>query len=147
MTKFYIRRKFLAALIDYSIIFTIFFLLVSIFGRPSEDNHEIIELKGFPAFISMFLPWFISIVCFETFLGATLGNGIVGLKPVDQKNKSRNLTFIQSFQRHLLDPIDMFFFGLIGYLVMKNNNGQRLGDIWAKTVVVKYEAKKPSANS
>lgn len=33
----------------------------------------------------------------------------------------------------------MFFFGLVGYLVMKSNpNGQRLGDIWAKTVVVKY---------
>ncbi len=54
--------------------------------------------------------------------------------------KGSNLkpTFGQSFKRHLLDPIDMFFFGLIGILTIKNSvKNQRLGDMWAKTIVMK----------
>jgi len=38
----------------------------------------------------------------------------------------------------LLDPIDMFFFGLIGIVTIKNTDkNQRLGDIWGNTIVVK----------
>ena len=45
---------------------------------------------------------------------------------------------IQSFKRHLLDPIDMSMFGLIAIIIIKNTNyNQRLGDLWAKTIVVK----------
>lgn len=138
MTKPYIGRKIIAALIDYSIIVTINVYLISTFGEPVHGEIGSYELTGFPALITV-IPWLIFTVCFEYFFGSTLGNGIVSLKPVQMENQDNKVTFIQSFQRHLLDPIDMFFFGLVGYLVMKsNNNGQRLGDIWAKTIVVKY---------
>lgn len=41
----------------------------------------------------------------------------------------------------MLDPLDMFPFGIIGYITMKNTSKtQRLGDIWAKTIVVKSKA-------
>ena len=136
--KSYTGKKIIAALIDYTIIITIDFYLVFAFGEPVVGEPESFELNGFPALITI-LPWFIFTICLEYFLGSTLGNGIVGLKPVMQENKNMKITFIQSLKRHLLDPIDMFFFGLIGYLVMKSNkDGQRLGDIWAKTIVVKY---------
>ncbi len=112
--------------------------MIFTFGKPVNGQAESYELTGFPALITI-IPWLILTVFLEYFLGSTFGNGIVGLKPVDQENENRKISFIQSIQRHLLDPIDMFFFGLVGYLVMKSNpNGQRLGDIWAKTVVVKY---------
>ncbi|MFL9831492.1 RDD family protein [Flavobacterium sp. ST-87] len=140
MTKPYIERKFIAVIIDYSIILTIDYNLIVIFGKPAVGNPESYELTGISLFIIV-IPWLIFTVCLETFLGSTLGNGIMSLKPVDQKNQNRGLTFIQSFQRHLLDPIDMFFFGLVGYLVMKHNNGLRLGDLWAKTVVVDMKSK------
>ena len=138
MTKPNVGRKAIAVLIDYSIIVTINFYFIFTFGKPVPGEPESYQMTGFPALINI-IPWFIFTVCFEYFFGSTLGNGIVGLKPVAQENQDRKITFIQSLQRHLLDPIDMFFFGLVGYLVMKSNqNGQRLGDIWAKTVVVKY---------
>jgi len=85
----------------------------------------------------------------EQFFGATLGNGIVGLMPKSIKKESdeqnwQNFmskpTFGQSLKRHLLDPIDMIFFGLVGIITIKNSEfNQRLGDMWAKTVVVKSE--------
>ncbi len=138
MTKRNTGRKIIAALIDYSIIIIINFCLILIFGQPIQNKPESYELTGFPALITI-IPWIILTVCFEYFFGSTLGNGIVGLKPVTEKNQNKKITFLQSLQRHLLDPIDMMFFGIVGYLVMKSNhNGQRLGDIWAKTVVVKY---------
>lgn len=138
MTKPYVGRKILAAIIDYSIIVTINFYLILTFGEPVPGETGSYQMNGFPALINI-IPWFIFTVCFEYFLGSTLGNGIVSLKPVAQENQNRKITFFQSLKRHLLDPIDMFFFGIVGYLVMKSNqNGQRLGDIWAKTVVVKY---------
>ena len=82
----------------------------------------------------------------EQLMGETLGNTLVGLKPISIKEnqlstfKGGNIkpTFSQSLKRHLLDPIDMFFFGLVGILTINNSdNNQRLGDMWAKTIVVK----------
>ncbi len=71
----------------------------------------------------------------EQLLGKTLGNYAVDLKPISMENTKP--TFVQSLKRHLLDPIDMFFFGLIGILLIINTeNNQRLGDIWAKTMVI-----------
>ena len=139
MTKPNIRRKIIAVIIDYSIITIINFYILFNFGKPIPGETESYQLTGLPALLIIF-PWFIFTVCFEFSLGSTLGNGIVGLKPVKQENLNKKISFMQSLKRHLLDPIDMFFFGLVGYLVMKSNqNGQRLGDIWAKTIVVRYE--------
>ena len=118
--KHYIGKKIIAALIDYSIIVIIDFYLIFALGEPVAGEPESYELNGFPALITI-LPWFIFTICLEYFLGSTLGNGIVGLKPVPQDNPNIKVTFIQSLQRHLLDPIDMSFLGLVGYLVMKSN--------------------------
>ena len=73
----------------------------------------------------------------EQATGATLGNGIAGLKPLHVDGRHKPDAF-QSLKRHLLDPIDMFFFGIIAIIAIKNSpNHQRLGDQWAKTIVVK----------
>lgn len=106
--KHYIGKKIIAALIDYSIIVIIDFYLIFALGEPVAGEPESYELNGFPALIKI-LPWFIFTICLEYFLGSTLGNGIVGLKPVPQDNPNIKVTFIQSLQRHLLDPIDMSF--------------------------------------
>lgn len=81
----------------------------------------------------------------EQLMDETLGNSLFYLKSISIKEnsysnfKDSNLkpTFEQSFKRHLLDPINMFFFGLNGILTIKNSEkNQRLGDMWAKTIVM-----------
>jgi len=139
-----IGNRILAGIVDYLIICAFFFVYVYSFGEPNEDGGY--SVNGLPALIPI-LFWGIMTVGIEQFFGATLGNLLVGLKPVSIRKSSDNstfsgtdekLTFGQSLKRHLLDPIDMFFFGLIGIVTIKNTDrNQRLGDIWGNTIVIK----------
>lgn len=129
-----LKKRFLSALIDYSIVFGFFHAYVRTFGIETVDGSY--EVTGFPALIPVVF-WFLYIVLLEVFYGATIGNSIVGLKLVSLTNQNGELSFSQSIKRHLLDPIDMFPFGLIGIITISNTEkNQRLGDLWAKTVVI-----------
>ncbi|HUH73038.1 MAG TPA: RDD family protein [Chitinophagales bacterium] len=139
-----IGNRILAGIIDYLIIGIFFFIYVYTFGEPNPEEEY--SVNGLPAIVPI-LFWALITVGIEQWFGATLGNTLVGLKPVsirkstDKSNFSgtvEKLTFGQSLKRHLLDPIDIFFFGLIGIITIKNTDkNQRLGDIWGNTIVVK----------
>ncbi|CAM1342861.1 RDD family protein [Tenacibaculum amylolyticum] len=139
-----IGDRFVAGLVDYFIIYGVTFLLIFTLGEPNDQNGY--SLNGLSAFIPV-LFWGLMTVGFEQFFGATLGNLLVGLKPVPIKKSTDNstlveteekITFSQSLKRHLFDPIDMLFFGLVGIITIKNSElNQRVGDIWAHTVVVR----------
>ncbi len=127
-----VGARFLAGFIDYTIIIVVNSLLIYTLGKPNLEGTY--ELNGWPVLI-LFVFWGFATIGIEQLFGATLGNGIVGLKPV--KENFEKITFTQSLKRHLLDPVDMFFFGLVGIVIIKNTpNNQRVGDIWAKTIVV-----------
>ena len=130
-----ISKRILAGFIDYLLIYVFFFLFIYTFGQPDDDGGY--SVNGLPALIPIFF-WGLMTVGLEIGLGATLGNSLVGLKAIPKNGTNRKLTFGESFKRHLLDPIDMFFFGLIGIVTIKNTDkNQRLGDIWGKTIVVR----------
>jgi len=130
-----IGNRILAGLIDYTLIYLFTFTMVFVLGEPNEEG--VYSLSGAPALIPV-LFWLIMTVGLEIGLGATLGNSIVGLKAIPMSGQNRKLTFGQSLKRHLLDPVDMFFFGLPGIITIKNTDkNQRIGDLWAKTIVVK----------
>jgi uncharacterized RDD family membrane protein YckC len=133
-TKPHIVKRFFAGFIDYSLVYTFFIAYVIAFGEPNNEGEY--SVSGLHALVPMIF-WGIITVGLETMLGGTLGNSIVGLKAIPKSGTNRNLTFAESLKRHLLDPIDMFFFGLIAIVVIKNTDKhQRLGDIWGNTIVV-----------
>ena len=147
-----IGKRFIAGLVDYSIIFAFTFIYISFFGEPNDEGG--MTVHGLSAFVPI-LFWGIMTVGLEQFFGATLGNSLAGLKPVSIRESettfsigNEKLSFAQSFKRHLLDPMDMFPFGLIGIITINNTDKkQRLGDIWANTIVVKVsELDKRSLN-
>ncbi|SMC75229.1 RDD family protein [Moheibacter sediminis] len=139
-TKTNITDRIFAGLIDYTIIFGIGFFLIYSMGAPNNEGGY--SLKGLPALIPV-LFWLIFTVGIESFFGVTIGNSIMNLKPIPMNEEERKLTFGESLKRHLADPIDMFFFGLIGILTIKNSDkNQRVGDIWAKTIVIHVNSKK-----
>lgn len=130
-----IGKKIIACMIDYLIIFSLDFYFMYSFGAPNDEGGY--SINGLPGLVPI-LFWVIMTVGLEQWIGATLGNTIVGLKPVSINGIDDELTIKQSFMRHLLDPVDMFFFGVVGVLVISNSdNNQRVGDIVAKTIVVK----------
>lgn len=129
-----IGNRLTAGLVDYIIICTVTFILIYAIGEPNNEGGY--SLKGLSALIPMIF-WFIMTVGLEISFGVTLGNSLVGLKPIPKNGTNRKLTFGESFKRHLLDPIDMFFFGLVGIVTIKNTDlNQRVGDLWAKTIVI-----------
>ena len=139
-----IGKRILAGIVDYLIICIFFFIFLLAFGEPDSEGE--LAVNGLPALVPI-LFWGIMTIGLEQWFGATLGNSLVGLKPISISKSNDNstfsrtdekLTFVQSLKRHLLDPIDLFFFGLIGIITIKNTDkNQRLGDIWANTIVVK----------
>ncbi len=108
-----------------------FLCYIYAFGEPDAEGGY--SVRGLQVIVPIIF-WGLVTVGFETELGATLGNLLVGLKAIPQNGTNRKLTFGESFKRHLLDPVDLFLFGLIGIVTMKN---QRLGDIWGNTIVVR----------
>ncbi|NCT16567.1 MAG: RDD family protein, partial [Flavobacteriales bacterium] len=110
-------NRILAGLIDYTLIYLFTFTMVFVLGEPNEEG--VYSLSGAPALIPI-LFWLIMTVGLEIGLGATLGNSIAGLKAIPMSGQNRKLTFGQSLKRHLLDPVDMFFFGLPGIITIKN---------------------------
>jgi len=140
MYKYYITsgnitRRILSGLIDYSIIISFIFYYTIKFGDPKVDGGYV--LYGLPAFIPI-LFWGLMTVGLEMYFGSTLGNLICGLRPLPKNGVDRKLTLRESLKRHLLDIIDMQIFGLIGIISIKNTKlNQRLGDLWAQTMVVR----------
>ena len=137
-----IGKRFVAGLIDYVLLYALIFAYLYSFGEPNNEGG--FSVTGIAAIVP-FIMWFTIIVLTEVFFGATLGNSIMNLKPKSLKSNNGELTFSQSITRHLFDPMDMFPFGIIGILTIKNSvNNQRLGDIIANTTVV--ELKKQNQN-
>ncbi|GAA4279172.1 RDD family protein [Aquimarina mytili] len=137
-----IGRKILAGFIDYLLIYTFFFAYLYAYGEP--DSEGVYSVSGILTLPPILL-WGLMTIGIEQLFGATIGNSIVGLKPISINGIDEKLSFGQSFIRHLLDPIDMFFFGLIGVLSIKNSDkNQRVGDLAAKTIVLRVKAAKES---
>lgn len=137
VTKPNLLKRFIAGFIDYLLVYVFFYVFIYSFGEPNDEGGY--SVKGVLGLIPIIF-WFITIVLLEVFFGVTIGNSIVGLKPKSLINNNGELSFSQSIKRHLLDPIDMFPFGLIAVITIKNTDrNQRLGDIWAKTVITEIE--------
>ena len=138
-TKPEIGNRIFAGIIDYSIILFFTIVLVYTMGTPNSEGE--IVLNGLPILIPVGF-WFFVTIGMEQFMGRTIGNYAVDLKAIPIDSNRNKLSLGQSIKRHLLDVLDMTFFGVVGILCIKNSErNQRLGDMWAETVVVKQNPK------
>ena len=65
-----------------------------------------------------------------------MGHMIMQLKVVSLNGSA--ISFGQSLKRRILDGIELFAtFGIVAFITVKNSEKhQRVGDLWAKTIVV-----------
>lgn len=128
-----LAKRTLATFIDYGLFMAFFIWLVVTYGVPNDEGGY--TLKNDPKGWWIFVVWFVYFPIAESLRGQTLGKLILGLRVV---TKSGNpISFTQAVKRRFLDFIDFFFFGLVAFLTVKNTpDHQRLGDLWAKTVVI-----------
>lgn len=134
--KKYLTRRIIACIIDYGLILVYTGVHFSLFGELNEEGGY--TLRGLPA-LSVMAFWGVLTIGMEQVFSATIGNIITGIKPSSlEDDGSHKISFSQSIKRHLLDPIDLFFFGLVAFIcISSTQKGQRLGDLWAKTKIVK----------
>jgi uncharacterized RDD family membrane protein YckC len=130
-------NRFFASLIDYLVIGCVFMIYAYKFGEPNNEGGYTVH--GLKALVPLGF-WFIYLIVIEGFFGATVGHFVMGLKVVKADNSG--IDFVDSIKRHLLDPIDILPFGIPAMISIKNSAlNQRLGDLWAKTIVVNDKEK------
>lgn len=98
-----------------------------------------IDLNGYAFGILATFAYFV--IC-QTFHGSSIGKMILGLVVVNEDGTPAGLT--ENIKREILYFIDGFFFGLVA---LSSINGtalkQRLGDRWARTLVVRRSEVRP----
>ena len=121
-----------SVLIDLFVFYTLLFLYLYVFGSETSDGTWGVEGV---ATLPVLLLWLVYFPIVEGLSGTTLGKLICGIRVVQSNGKETN--FGVSFIRHLFDIVDIFFFGIVGVLVMTNSKEkQRVGDLVAKTYVI-----------
>jgi len=131
--KPHIFKKIIAVIVDYFFVMIVTLILLYTLGKPDESGEY--ALRG----IYVLLPisfWFLYTVVIEQILGATLGNKLVGLKPISLTNDNKKVSVSQSILRHLFDPVDLSLWFITIIIILSSEKKQRIGDMVANTVVV-----------
>jgi uncharacterized RDD family membrane protein YckC len=127
-----IWQRGLAAITDTAVVFCALYYAAHRWGTMLPDGTRGWHGVGAATVLCLLTAYW---VVPEWLFGCTLGKFIFRLRVVSIPNARAN--FSQSLKRNLLRPIDFIFFYLIGFVVaMLNPLRQRLGDQWARTVVV-----------
>lgn len=135
-------RRILATLVDYGLFFLILYTYLMFFGEQNEDGAQ--EVTGILT-LPIIIIWYLYFVFLEGFYSssATLGHQLFYLKVV--KLNGREIDVKHSLKRHLLDPIDLFFFGIPAIIAIQSTEqNQRLGDLWAGTKIMRISDQKNS---
>jgi uncharacterized RDD family membrane protein YckC len=131
-----LQRRAVALIIDYTIFFVYFFWFGYTYGTPNDEGG--FSINGWRG-LWIEVGWFIYFPVVESLKGQTLGKMMLGLKVVTKNGNP--ISFVQAIKRHLVDIFDFSFFGLIAFITVKNTpDHQRLGDLWAKTIVIGGDA-------
>lgn len=127
-------KRVAATFIDIILFFSLYFYFNSV------DETVIAGVYTYQVkFLISVVFWFIYFPFLEWEYSAILGHKIMGLKVVSQDGNA--LTLKQVFKRRLVDTIDLYsMYGFIAFAVaFYSQHNQRLGDLWAKTLVVNSE--------
>jgi len=133
--------RFAAVLLDAVIVFfpaAIIFGLLPGGGYTKTGNgyaNTGIDVSGKAAWLFLLLGLGYYVLC-EAATGATLGKRIVGIHVIGEDGK--HVTFAAAVVRNVLRLVDCLFFYLVGAIfALTSQQGQRLGDRAAHTLVVR----------
>jgi uncharacterized RDD family membrane protein YckC len=125
-------KRIIATVLDWIVLMGFFYVLILFFGEESPDGT--MSLKGGNVLLVPIF-WFTYFVWLESILEGTISHRALNLKVI--KENGGQIIFIDSFKRHLLDPIDFTLNGIVAVICIYNTEKkQRLGDLFAKTRVI-----------
>lgn len=126
-----IQKRIISTVLDYFVFFSLLYFYINIFGSEQEDGTLVVSgLKTLP----LFMFWFLYFVVMERVFGGTVSHLAFGLRVISIDGTKAS--FLQVVKRRTLDPLDFFLFGLPAFIVVRYSPlSQRIGDMWANTVV------------
>jgi uncharacterized RDD family membrane protein YckC len=134
VTKPNLLKRTVAFLVDYGIIGCYFALMLYLYGTPNDKGGY--SVNGLPAF-SIILVWFGVLIGTELMNGRTLGNQLMKLRAIPKEDYRGEIGFKESFLRHIVDILDVIFYGLVAIILIKRTEyNQRFGDLLGKTIVI-----------
>jgi len=143
MTPAPLGFRALAAILDAIVVFLAAYFIISTWGKAGpEDSHVLTGVPALLLILGAAAFWILP----EWLLGSTMGKWACDLQ-VTTPNGGR-ISLGQSLKRNVLRPLDFFPFYLTGFVTAKlTPSRQRLGDLWAKTIVVPKKANKQQPES
>lgn len=127
-----LKKRVYATILDYGLMFLITYAYILFFG--ADDGSGVTTVSGIKALLIPIV-WFVYFVIIEAEYGATFGHQSFSLKVITINRKE--IEFTHALKRHLLDPIDILCYGIPAFIAVKYSlRHQRLGDLWAKTIVI-----------
>jgi uncharacterized RDD family membrane protein YckC len=121
----------LAAIIDGAIVLCLWCLIIAKWGTSITGGRELTGIPGMLLIIGVAAYWMVP----EWLAEATFGKWCCDLR-VTTLNGSK-ISFSQSAKRNVLRLVDFFPWYLTGFIAAKlSPRRQRLGDLWARTIVV-----------
>lgn len=141
-----ISKRIIASLVDYMLFSIAYAMVLMAFGKKitQDDGSPMIELTGYWNIIPIVL-WIVTFPVMESFEGKTIGKKLMKLQVMKLNGSPYN--GIDAFKRRLCDWIDFSLFGLPGFIIASNTSlRQRLGDLWAGTVIVEDPGVESPAN-
>jgi len=121
-------------IIDSIIFWLVFFFYLFVFQMNDEGRVPFLQtLFSWP----VLLYWIIYFPIVEGITGQTVGKRLMKIRVASVSGEE--FTMGQSCIRRLFDVVDLFFFGLVGILVMsRSDKTQRVGDRVAGTIVIMH---------
>ena len=130
-------RRGAAAVLDYGVYVGTMSAYIWILGTPAGDNTRVVH--GFGFLVTMIGIWYVYFPLVEGWRGRTLGKALLSVTVV--MYSGLKVTFVAALKRHLLDFVDMMYFGFVAIATVRRGTPRRLGDLWAHTLVIPDEKK------
>lgn len=119
-------------------------VIASMAGTPVEPWLERMTKDTTASKILGFFGFILYSTLCEGLFGATAGKYLLGMVVLNEDHRPASYT--QAVGRSFAFVVDSLFFGLVGYLSMKDSpTDQRYGDKWARTVVATRASAPPTS--
>jgi uncharacterized RDD family membrane protein YckC len=130
-------RRVLATIVDGVVLALIFTLFSAVFGTTTAEGGEVGASVSGVAALVMFVLAFAYYILMEGYLGQTVGKMLLGIKVVREDTGEAPGIKAASI-RTVLRIVDGLFSYLVAFIaVLASQKNQRLGDMAARTLVVR----------
>jgi len=140
----YVAKRMLAGLIDYGAYFAVFTGYCRMYGEPNAAGDY--EVHGCSHVLFLFAVWIVLLPLPEVIWGRGIGKWLADLHVAKAASFESPPDALAVAKRHVMSFIEVgMCFGVLAVIViLSTERRQRLGDLWAQTLVIDRDQPLPN---